>query len=249
MAKQDGVLQLRGTIENITFYKRGDRYFLKSKGGVDGNRVKTDPEFQRTRENNQEFREVVYAGKLLRDAIRPLLKDASDGRMCNRMVKVIMEVVQKDFISLRGQRKVSNGPVGILEGFEFNKHALLSVSLVTTINSTIDSVSRVITMNVPSFMPHEVVKAPTGVTHFKIISAGVLVDFDAGIYNTDLKESAAIPINYSATAELTLTHKVLNAATAPMMLIVGIQFMQEINGKFYKLRNGAFNALQIVKVA
>ena len=55
MAKQKGILKLDGTIGGITFYKSQDGYLAREKGGVDGNRIATDPNFQRTRENGSEF--------------------------------------------------------------------------------------------------------------------------------------------------------------------------------------------------
>lgn len=248
MAKQDGVLQLRGTLENITFYKRGGNYYSRSKGGVDAKRIKTDPTFQRTRENWKEFEGAIQAGKLIRDSIRPMLKNATDPQMHNRMTSALMEVVQLDTVSNRGSRTVSNGPIRLIEGFELNNDALLSVSLGTPFNGTIDRVAGNITLDVPSFVPGDVVTAPAGATHFKIISAGVLVDFDAGTYKADLKESVAMPINYSPTADLTVVHTVPGGTAVPMMLIAGIQFIQQINGKLYALKNGAFNALRIVSV-
>ncbi len=55
MAQQKGIIPLRGTIGNITFYKSGDAYLAREKGGIDANRIATDPAFQRTRENGAEF--------------------------------------------------------------------------------------------------------------------------------------------------------------------------------------------------
>jgi hypothetical protein len=48
MAKQSGIIQLEGTIDNITFHKSQDGYIAKKKGGVSGSRIATDPAFQRT---------------------------------------------------------------------------------------------------------------------------------------------------------------------------------------------------------
>jgi hypothetical protein len=34
----------------------------------------------------------------------------------------------------------------------------------------------------------------------------------------------------------------------PLFLLLGMEFFQEVNGRFYALRNGAYNALSIVNV-
>ena len=54
MAKQTGIIKLKGTIGDISFYKTTDGHLAREKGGVDGNRIANDPAFQRTRENGSE---------------------------------------------------------------------------------------------------------------------------------------------------------------------------------------------------
>jgi hypothetical protein len=55
MARQKGIIKLEGTIGDVSFYKSKDGYLAREKGGVDGDRIKNDPAFQRTRENGSEF--------------------------------------------------------------------------------------------------------------------------------------------------------------------------------------------------
>jgi hypothetical protein len=43
MAQQKGILPLRGTMGNITFYKSKEGYLAREKGGVDANRIATRP--------------------------------------------------------------------------------------------------------------------------------------------------------------------------------------------------------------
>ena len=55
MARQKGLIKLDGTIGGITFYKSKDGYLAREKGGVCADRIAKDPNFQRTRENGEEF--------------------------------------------------------------------------------------------------------------------------------------------------------------------------------------------------
>ena len=55
MAKQTGIIKLKGTIGGISFYKTTDRHLACEKGGIDKSRIQNDPVFQRTRENGSEF--------------------------------------------------------------------------------------------------------------------------------------------------------------------------------------------------
>ena len=64
----------------------------------------------------------------------------------------------------------------------------------------------------------------------------------------DAKESAVLPWDNVATVELDLPNVVTPASTHPLFLVVGISFYQDVNGQKYPLKNGAYNALSIVKV-
>ena len=46
MAKQMGVLKIRGTIDNLTFYKMRGKYYVRTKSSLTGERVKTDESFR-----------------------------------------------------------------------------------------------------------------------------------------------------------------------------------------------------------
>ncbi len=71
MARQKGVIKLTGQTGGVSFYKTSeDGYLARQKGGVDGERIKNDPEFERTRENGAEFGRAGVASKLLRTSIR-----------------------------------------------------------------------------------------------------------------------------------------------------------------------------------
>ena len=46
MAQQKGILPLRGSIGNITFYKSKEGYLAKEKSGIDAKRIASDPAFK-----------------------------------------------------------------------------------------------------------------------------------------------------------------------------------------------------------
>jgi len=56
MAQQDSFLKLKGRIGDLTFYKTKNGHQVREKGGVTAQRIATDPKYQRTRENNADFR-------------------------------------------------------------------------------------------------------------------------------------------------------------------------------------------------
>ena len=250
MAKQKGIIKLGGTIGGITFYKSTqDGYLAREKGGVSAEKIATDPAFQRTRENGEEFGRAGKAGKLLRNAIRAMLQNASDSRMVSRLTQKMVEVVQADATNPRGQRNVIDGEAELLQGFEFNISGKLGTTLYAPYTSTIDRVAGTLEANIPSFVPLNMIAAPGGTTHFKIVSAGAEIDFESETFVMDSNESAILPWDTTATAVLTLTNAVTANSTKPLFLALGIEFYQQVNGQMYPLKNGAYNALSLVKVS
>ena len=249
MAKQKGIIKLDGTIGDITFYKSQDGYLAREKGGIPADRIANDPAFQRTRENGAEFGRAGKAGKILRNAIRAMLQNASDSRMVSRLTQKMVEVIQLDATNPRGQRNVIDGEAELLQGFEFNISGKLGTTLYAPYTSTIDRVAGTLEASIPSFVPLNMIAAPGGTTHYKIVSAGAEVDFENETFVMDSNASAILPWDATATAVLTLTNAVTANSTKPLFLALGIEFYQQVNGQMYPLKNGAYNALALVKVS
>ena len=248
MARQKGIIKLKGTIGDITFYKTQDGHLAREKGGIDANRIKNDPAFQRTRENGSEFGRAGKAGKVLRTALRALLLNSADGRMVSRLTKLMVKVVQADTINMRGLRNVIDGEVDLLVGFEFNIRGKLGTSLFAPFVANIDRVAGEITVDLAPFIPSNMVAAPTGTTHFKIISAGAEIDFETETTVVATSASDFMKWNADATLSISQLNEVTPASTKPLFLALGIEFYQEVNGQMYPLNNGAYNPLSIVKV-
>lgn len=249
MAKQKGIIKLEGTIGDITFYKSTqDGHLAREKGGVSADRIASDPAFQRTRENGAEFGAAGKAGKVLRKALRGLLQNASDSRMVSRLTKEMVKVIQEDATNPRGQRNVIDGEAELLEGFEFNKNGKLGTTLFAPFTATIDRVAGSLTVELAAFTPQSMIDAPGGTTHFKVVSAGAEVDFENEKFVVDNKETAVLPWDVNPTAVINLANAVTANSTHPLFLALGISFYQQVNGQMYPLKNGAFNALALVKV-
>ena len=249
MAQQKGIIKLDGTIGGITFYKSKDGYLAREKGGVSADKIANDPAFQRTRENGAEFGRAGKAGKILRTSLRALLQNASDSRMVSRLTKEMLKVVQADAVNPRGERNVIDGEAELLQGFEFNIYGKLGTTLYAPFTAAIDRVTGALTVDIPAFVPIHMLAAPGGSTHYKIISAGVEVDFENETYVVDTKDTAIQPWDATATAAINLANAVSAASTHPLFLALGIEFYQEVNGQMYPLKNGAFNALALVQVS
>lgn len=248
MAKQLGIVKLEGTLGDITFLKTRDGYLAKEKTHISADRIANDPAFKRTRENGAEFGRSGKAGKLLRTAFRASIQTASDSKAVGRLVKTLMSVIKADTTSDRGLRNVMQGNQNLLMGFEFNVNAKLSTTLYTPYTINMDRVTGVMSVDLASFVPANMIAAPGGTTHFKLRAEAAAVDFAQESSVSALAETALLPWNQTATGVINLQNALPANSTAPIILVLGIEFSQEVNGNQYPLNNGAYNALGIVAV-
>jgi hypothetical protein len=248
MPKQEGVVPLRGTMGNITFYRSQDGFLARQKGSLTASRIASDPAFARTRENGAEFSRAGKAGKLLRTALRSLLLNSADSRMIPRLTRELMRVIQSDTTNPRGLRTASGGDLLLLEGFDFNRNSQLSSTLFAPYSPVTNRVSGELSITVPPFVPANMIAAPAGATHFKLVAAGMLIDFEQQRYEIRQTETAELLLDPVLTDAITLQHLLPANSTQPLFLAMGIQFFQFVNGGLYPLKNGAFNSLTLVEV-
>ncbi|XOV67539.1 MAG: hypothetical protein ACFHU9_18145 [Fluviicola sp.] len=248
MARQKGIIKLTGKIGDLSFYKSKDGFLAREKGGVEAERIKNDPAFVRTRENGAEFGSSASSGKLLRDTIRTMMQNASDGRVTSRLTKVMTQIKNLDATSARGERNVGVGIAtpeakALLKGFNFNDKAILGSILFN--GYSVNTGTGVITMN--GLVPVNEINTPSGATHITLRGAWAKVDFATG--ETDLQETNAVNLPIDATStDVILTPVAVPTGTGTDVYLLMLEFFQEVNGAQYVLKNGAYNALSAVEV-
>jgi len=248
MARQKGIIKLTGKIGDLSFYKSKDGYLAREKGGVEAERIKNDPAFERTRENGAEFGSSASSGKLLRDTIRTMMQNASDSRVTSRLTKVMTQIKNLDATSARGQRNVGVGIAtpsaqALLKGFNFNDKAILGSILFNPYD--VDLGTGVITLD--GLVPINEVNAPSGATHIALRGAWAKVDFATGEATMEETNTVNLPIDATST-NVVLTPVATPTGAGTDLYLLMIEFFQEVNGNQYTLKNGAYNALSVVDV-
>lgn len=248
MAKQTGLIKLKGKIGDLSFYKTKDGHLAREKGGVDAERIARDPAFVRTRENGAEFGSSASAGKLMRDALRPLIMRAADGRVTSRLTKVMTLIKNLDATSARGQRNVGTAialPAAkeLLKGFNFNNRSILGSVLFKpfTVNTATGEVI------ILGLVPTNELAAPAGATHVSLRTAWAKIDFVQGLKEVEVSDPFNGPID-ATPVDITLTPPQAPAGSGTDVYLLMIEFFQEVNGVQYVLNNGQYNALSIVEV-
>ncbi|QAA80847.1 hypothetical protein EI546_03485 [Aequorivita sp. H23M31] len=246
MARQKGIIKLKGTIGDISFYKTTDGHLAREKGGVEKDRIMSDPAFQRTRENGSEFGRAGKGGKLIRNAIRILLQNAKDKRVTSRLTKELVTVVKSDPMNERGQRTIQDGNLGLIKGFDFNIRGKLGTTLFAPFLVAYDRATGDVTADLDAFSPIIRIAAPGGTTHFKLVMGAAELDFVNESFIVDMKDSGILHYTAPDIAPLSLAGVLTPNSTLPVIVVLGVEFYQEVNGEMYPLKNGAFNALAVV---
>lgn len=233
----------------MTFYKTKEGYQARQATGVSAARIATDPKFQRTRENNAEFAAGGAAAKSLRDVLRPMILLTYDARMPSRLFSRIMRVIKADTEHDRGERRVLPQNLGLLRNFGFNVAAELNNTLFVKPTLAVDRATGSVQVGVAALLPGTAIAAPEGSTHFQLNLGVATVDF-AGLADASLSmaSSEEAPLGNVPFAGAQLQASVPAGTTLPIFVLFGITFYQEVNGKYYPLNNGAFNAISIIEI-
>ncbi|TDP57623.1 hypothetical protein [Flavobacterium dankookense] len=249
MPRVNGIVNLQGSYDNMTFFNREGKSFFRKKGGVSKQRIENDPNFVRTRENMSEFSTNISAGKLLRLSLGSLVFKAKDSRLSNRLMKTMSAIKNLDTSSARGERVISLGiatPEGKrqLTGFDFNSNAPLDSVLFA--NYTLDNATGKV--EIPNIMLAEQLRFPEG-ANFASFQCGVLnLDFETGLSELVLSTVTNLPIDLT-TNTIELVPAAMPTGTGVNIYVLMISFYQAVNGVQYSLKNEEFNVLHIVDVS
>lgn len=128
------------------------------------------------------------------------------------MNREMLKVLQADLTSVCGKRNVIYGEAELLEGFEFNIDSMLRTTLIAPYTAVIYRAAETLKVDIPAFIPLNMVIAPSGATHFKLLTAGTAVDFTNETYEVETSESALLPLSAVATAAISLSNAVSAAS-------------------------------------
>ncbi|TKK65435.1 hypothetical protein FC093_20200 [Ilyomonas limi] len=267
MARQTGLTRYSGTMGGVRHFKikglSGD--FAGMVGGPSGDQILTAPEFERTRENMNEFGGCATAGKSIRTGLSQVIKQMSDPQMTGRLTGIIKKINIEDETEKRGRRAILiSQERQYLTGFAFDRNVSLEGVFTApyTLNNTPARDSG--TLTVAAFNPANLVNAPAGATHFRLIVAlACISDFEYNdqtgsyepidaannelsyvAYSGYLDLSAAIATSTVVTA--TLPGSPTLTADASVLFCVGIEFFQQVNSEYYLFNSG--NALKIASI-
>jgi len=213
-------------------------------------RIKTERGYKRTRQTIAEFQRSAKAAKLLLDAVRTAGVKARDKALFSRLLGLMFKIIKSDDSHRRGDRTVIDGDIELMRGFDFNQNGKLSSLLFIQPTASIDRVTGAMKVDLPVFVPEDMVKAPLNATHFKVACAAAEVDFAEGTFVTATARTEALPFNDEELAlPISLTATVTPNSTKWLILAVGIAFNDVTADKADSFAESQYNGMCIVAVS
>ena len=266
MARQKGLVKYSGTMGGVRHFKikglQGD--FAGLAGGPSDSQIKHDKAFIRTRENMSEFGGSASCAKTIRVGLAQIIKQYSDSRLTGRLTRIMKEVNREDTGHPRGQRSILvslNQDLFAGLNFDINTNfaGIFNASYTLTNTAGRDSA----TFTIPVFNPMNLINAPSGATHFRLMNAiSVVSDWEfntaTGKYEpieptlselSDIKFSGYLDLT-AATTLTTITTTLPGTPTmttdVSVLNCIGIEFYQQVGSSYYLFASG--NAMRVDSV-
>lgn len=249
MPKQVGLIKIKGTVDDLSFFDSQDGFMARKKGRFNLNKLKNDPNYLQVRLNIMEFTTGGNASRIFREAFTTEINKACDNRMISRLTQLMIGILQSDTTGEYGYRQVQAGDINRLLNFDFNDPVPMQATVKLKPECTINRPTGQVTVVVPAHVPQEFIAKPSGgVTHYRFFAAAAAVDFENGISASARQSSASLVYDSNPGTDTTLTLPLAPNSTLPIFVVLGVEFMKEVNGKSFPFSKKA-SALYVLAVS
>ncbi len=245
MAKQIGIIKVKGTIGELNFYdSKFGPLVRKAGGGFNSKAIKTKPSMIRVRENSSEFGRVSKVKQMFRIALHPFLNTCKDTTRHGRMIRVLQEIKTLDAISERGKRDVAIGlttPMGmkLWKDFDLTERSPFDLMPCTY---QVEGETYALTL---SGLGLSSVVFPKGATLLEV-SYGVLeIDFTTLTFLLHNSTSVFFAKD-SSTTEVTLPLLSSNFAGGMLFPVLGVRFYQVVGGTNYLFKEAIWQGVKFL---
>jgi hypothetical protein len=208
---------VRGTIDNVVFYKLGDTYIARSLP----NEVKQSAA---TKQRSKNFGIAASAGRVLRQSLTPSLPFPKDKNMQSRFSGAIARWLQQQNV---GALSPAND-LPYVNGFDFNEATSISERWKTNIIVLRPS-DALMTIQMPAFIPTEAIAAPA-------YTEWVACCFSVAACQL---ANAALPSGYSVSINIPYNNELRDAQVLPMPVTTGAGALAVVAAfMIYHLANG-----------
>ncbi|OQP48057.1 hypothetical protein A4H97_29945 [Niastella yeongjuensis] len=221
---------------------------MKKKTPLNRKRVLADPAFELTRQNNAEFSRACTANRLLRQAFKLGMRNKADRYVSGRLTKTMFKILQSDLVNGRGERRVPQGVLTTLKGFNFNRDTNLQNVLKAPYSIIFDNQLMRATISFPSIIPQAMIDTASGANAFMLTALAASVDLEKEAFPVEPVQTDILDLALQHHKDLQLQIPVIDYQPDKTVIVaLGIEFFLDDRGSITPV-DKKHNALAVVKV-
>lgn len=245
--KQATQFPFRGSTEEFTFFKTKDGKYVRPKSeGITKQRFETDPRLAKVRRNANQFKQVMYAAKLINAAFRLMIANAKGGDVRRRLTSLLFRTIKTDTTST-GKREFAKADVKLLEQFQFCDKASLDSRLYVKYATTVNRATGQVEVVIPSFIPVNALNPPAGATHYRLVMGAAEIGFETQTENSKEANGDHILINRDEGTPITLRASLTPNSTNIIVVVLGVDFYEEVGSEMVLLGPSALAIINVSK--
>jgi len=224
MAIQNGVIKIKGKLGDLVAYERNGKYVVRQN-------VSDKKQSENSKKSSQDFGSASRSAAQLRKAFAPLVEFYGNNGLVNRLNKRLIAVFNTIPLKDAGKKKLADGNISLLKGFEFNTFRLFDdvFRFPTALEIAPDGLVKLI---LPAKKIRDLIKP-----HPKAVQACLQVrgfHFDLGgneEYEMIKIKDLVIPLNQEQFPKMILPIKLDHDGDKAFVVAMGIRF--NIGGSGY----------------
>ncbi|AXY78091.1 hypothetical protein D3H65_30670 [Paraflavitalea soli] len=198
----------------------------------------------RAKESAAEFKLAATGSGVLLAAFGSLLLNHKEQSRAGRLNARMLKVIQGDKVNGRGERRIQDGDISMLEGFDFFDKCHFYRVFRSHLSHVVSNKADCWTVDIPAFTAQERISYDGSYTHIGFTAAVAAVDFDRERFTLETVHSEFLPISEPVGTRLRVG--LVPTRKLPLIMALGFAFYQVVNGRAYRMGGQAGEALHIL---
>lgn len=226
-------VQITGRIENVVFYKRGDKYYARSVSG----KIK---QTKGTKKRATEFGKASRMGASLRKQLLTVIFFPSDNKMQTKLVSALFQWLRTGYDHLEPCDEVP-----FVNNFQFTEGHTIKERWKIPLQIT-NPEQGMLELKIPAFVPLKAISAPAGTVSVKCNIAIAECNVKSGIATGSISTSILYDYNKAEVPEQIVALPVATPAGSLIVTAISLEYNSLKNGHLEKTKNKAFMPAGIV---
>lgn len=245
MAKNQGIVRLRGSIDGVTYTEGVNGKLSRSRTSLTKAKMDANPKFRKLRQMQSELGSYARFGALLRSGAKSELVRVKPYRGVQRINKLFNEIKNADSVHRMGKRTVMEGlnsaaGRNLLLNYDF--YGVTTVSALLEKEFVVDLATG--EARIAAFNPVRDLFCPELTTHVVFKAVFIGLDSEQNVVSTKRSPEVNLPIA-NVEADLILQSAGLPDVSVALFYVVQVLFINEVNGFRELLEPNAFTILAI----